>query len=427
MPDTKRKKNESQYRFENGQLHICKGSFEMVIQGWNPPTATRRTQQGSEWEPFNPDFQLIRPYRRRKKGGLSDREESGGQQTFDFFDSAVSRAHHAKPKESLAEQRKKALDSFRFSLPREVASALEPFRVRQWNLLMLLYHDPGSIDLVKSNPTLAFFLAQKLNGDVDLIRSLRCSSMRQREILSLVEFPSSNAAVKLIKKIQPASITSDNWETIGRLLRSELSKEKTPLGHLSRINLGVMEIVNDPVASAAVGSKLLEDVANDHREKYRGRVVHMINSALEMQEELTVKREVTFFPDLQRLYDVHERVTSQYRRRARQLREVEVASLSGEFPPPPFAGIPELIEPVNCPGDLVDEGEEQGNCVASYARRIMKGNLFIYRVLKPQRATLSIVKKNKKWVVGELEAKFNTAASDETETRVRQWLEMVQD
>jgi hypothetical protein len=250
--------------------------------------------------------------------------------------------------------------------------------------------------------------------------------MRQREILTLLGYPNSKAVVKLINKIQPASITADNWKSIISMLGTELAKDKTPLGHVSKINLGVMEIVVDPIASNAVGPKLLEAVANDHREKYRGRVVHMIRSALEMQEDIQVRRKVAFFPDLQRLYDVHERVTGQYKRRVRQLNDAELAAISGSFEAPPIAGIPGKIEALTSPRELVDEGEIQGNCVASYAKKMITGKLYVYRVFGPERATLSIVKKRSGWEIGELEAKFNSPASRETEDMVRDWLEQSQ-
>lgn len=423
MSTTTANNTENSYLFENGCLHFRKNSIEAKIYAWDPPKAEFRSRGSREWETYIPDFQLVRPYRKKKrKSGLTPKEKDAGQQVFDFFQQTVETPPVKKAPLTLNEQRRKALDRFRFALPKDVAKALEPFRVRQWMMMQMMYHDPDSVDLALSNPALAFFLAQKLNGDTGMIRSLKCSSMRQRDILALLGYPATRAAVKLVSKIQPASITTDNWRLIVDMLNTELKKDKTALAHVSRINLGVMEIVVDPVASSAVGSKLLEAVANDHREKYRGRVVHMIKSALEMQDDLQLDRKVSFFHDLQRLYDVHERTTSRYKRRVRQLNDAELAAMSGTFDSPPLPGIPGQIEPLTCPRELVDEGEIQGNCVASYAKKMVTGKLYVYRVLSPERSTLSIVKKKQGWEIGELEAKYNTAASKETEASVKTWL-----
>ena len=50
------------------------------------------------------------------------------------------------------------------------------------------------------------------------------------------------------------------------------------------------------------------------------------------------------------------------------------------------------------------------------------GQLYCYRVLGPERSTLSIVKKKRGWEIGELEAKYNVAASKDTEKLVNDWL-----
>lgn len=415
------------YFFLDGHLRILKGRKEIKIRGWDNPIALQRTPSLSPiWEPFVPDFQLIKPIKKSKNAtdGLSAEEQTGGQQTFDFFHYAI---HHSPPVKlaTTAELRSQALDQFRGSLPSEIARQLENFRVRQWPMLMMFFHDPASIDLAKVNPALAFYLAQHLNADAELIAEKKYSQLRQKELVGLLDLPKTNTTVRTLGKIRPGSITTDNWESLLVMLRGELKKPKTPLAHLAVINGGVLEIVADPVASAAVGNKLLEEVSNDHREKYRGRVIHMIRSALEMQEELQVDKKVTYFRNIKRLYDVHESVTTRYRTRMQQLSDAE--SFKGDFSNPPIPGIPGEIEPITSPRELVDEGEIQNNCVASYAKKVAKGELYIYRVIGPdERATLSVVNKNKKWEIGELEGKRNSAASKDTEKRVQHWLKNFQ-
>ena len=413
---------ENSYQFVNDYLQLKKNSSEIKIKGWAAPSAKRRSPAAPGWTSFAPEFQLVRAVQKDAKSGLTPGEQAAGQQVFEFFPKAVINESASAPPTTLAEQRKAALNQFRNSLPEQVAKALEPFRVRQWMMLLMMYYDQGSIDLAHSNPALAFLLAQHLDGDIEKIKSLQCSRMRQRDILTMLGYPGTRAAVKVVSKIRPSSITTDNWRSIVSMLGIELAKEKSPLGHVSNINLGLMEIAVDPVASSAAGPKLLEGVAKDHREKYRGRVVHMIRSALEMQEDLQTERKVTFFHDLQRLYDVHERVTGQYKRRVKQLNDAELAAISGTFDDPPFPGVEGKIEPLTCPRDLVDEGEIQNNCVASYARKMMTGKLYVYRVMGPDRCTLSIVKKKHGWEIGELEGKYNVAASKQTEKMVKDWL-----
>ena len=66
----------------------------------------------------------------------------------------------------------------------------------------------------------------------------------------------------------------------------------------------------------------------------------------------------------------------------------------------------------------------QHNCVAGYAERVAGGDTYIYRVLAPQRATLSLVRwSGGGWPIGELLRAGNSPVSAATRRSVREWLE----
>lgn len=409
------------YSYANGALHLTKDSMEMRITGSPVPRAVMRRGRGSCWHPFIPEFRLVHPYRPEKVRAATARHP-GGQRHFAFFDETASTAPDRRL--TPAQLRKRAFDHFRFSLPKPFARVLEPFQTHQWPLLMFLTHDAGACELAEANPALAFILAQKLGSDRGLIASLDCSALRQRDLMAILGLPSLNSAVNLFRKIDPASISGDNWPAIVTVLTKELAASKSRLSHLPSINYGVVEILAHPEASRAASAYLLNEVANDRSENYRGRVVHMITSTLRMQDELRTGARCNEFASLARLRTVHDEVSENYRRRVRQLIEAnELAEY--HFFSPPLPGIPGRIEPITSAAGLVDEGEEQGNCVANYAQRVKDGHTFIYRVLHPERATLSIVLKTPfgGWEIGELEKRYNTDTSPETEEFVQAWLD----
>ncbi|NIP98238.1 MAG: hypothetical protein GWO24_34440, partial [Akkermansiaceae bacterium] len=71
--------------------------------------------------------------------------------------------------------------------------------------------------------------------------------------------------------------------------------------------------------------------------------------------------------------------------------------------------------PLTTRSQLRAEGRAQSNCVASYSRRVKNGALYVYRVLWPERCTLSLVKRrNGLWVLGELKTAHNSRASAKT-------------
>lgn len=415
------------YSFTHGALRLVKDSMELRVTAMPVPRAVMRRGRGSCWEPFLPEFRLVHPYRPARTGtgpraAAGKKAGSADQLCFDFFDDTIDR----DPLRTLtpAQRRQRAFDQFRFSLPKPVARVLEPFRTHQWPLLVLLHHDPGALELAEANPALAFVLAQKLKADHELIAALRCSSMRQRDLLEVLGLPASPAAVNLFRKIAPASLSGDNWTSLVGVLQDELAAGKSRLNHLPSINSGVVEILADPRASRAATPTLLSEVARDRSENYRGRVVHMITSTLRMQDELRTGDRCREFQSLARLRTVHEEVSENYRRRVRQLIDANEHA-NDPFFSPPIPGIAGRIEPITSAAGLVDEGEEQGNCVASYASRVAAGHTFIYRVLHPERATLSISMKTPfgGWEIDELETKFNTDASEETEAYVQAWLD----
>jgi hypothetical protein len=413
--------SEPGYSYTNGALHLVKGPVQMRITAAPVPRAVMRRGRDSAWEPFLPEFRLVHPYRPERIKPLKIAEPTD-QLLFDFFEDAAGTAPNGTLNSTRI--RKRAFDHFRFSLPKRHAHLLEPFRTHQWPLLTLLAHDTGAADLAEANPALAFILAQRLGADREMIAALKVSTMRQRDLLDILDLPSIPVAVNLFRKIDPVSINGDNWRSIVEVLKTELHSSKSRLNHLPAINCGVVEILSDPRASRAAGNVLLGEVASDRSESYRGRVVHLITSTLRMQDELRNGAPCREFANLARLRSVHEEVSEHYRRRVRQL--IEANELTGNhFFSPPLPGIPGKIEPITSAAGLVDEGEEQGNCVASYAAKVRNGHTFIYRVLSPNRATLSLSLRTSTglWEIDELEGRFNTDATPEVEEFVEAWLE----
>lgn len=92
---------------------------------------------------------------------------------------------------------------------------------------------------------------------------------------------------------------------------------------------------------------------------------------------------------------------------------------------PAFPPVPPVraIEPLTSVEALEEEGRAQDNCVAAYAKRIAQGSTYIYRVLWPERATLSLVRDEAgNWARGELEIRGNVPASPKTARFVDEWL-----
>ena len=92
------------------------------------------------------------------------------------------------------------------------------------------------------------------------------------------------------------------------------------------------------------------------------------------------------------------------------------------LPPPPM-GDSEEIQAIQTHRELWEEGRRQHNCVATYVGRVTSGSVYIYRVLKPQRATLAIVRQRAWWHIEELKGTCNQPVDQATFQAVKVWLD----
>ena len=92
------------------------------------------------------------------------------------------------------------------------------------------------------------------------------------------------------------------------------------------------------------------------------------------------------------------------------------------FPLPPVPGTSDIVPLVNSDA-LSEEGEQQKNCVRTYAKWVAKGEGHIYRVLRPERATLAIAKgPDGNWQIAQLKLACNQPVAEQTRKTVEAWL-----
>ena len=185
--------------------------------------------------------------------------------------------------------------------------------------------------------------------------------------------------------------------------------------------LGVMELILTPRVRPLLTPALLEEVAADPKEKYRGAVAAMICDTLAMRDELGDIRPLAVLSSVTRLRQLHADFSADFQK----LEKLRTAH--GALPLPPLPGIMGKIVPLRTQAELVAEGREQKNCVASYTAGVAAGKCYIYRVLHPSRATLCIRRQSDgNWGISELEASCNRTAGKVTRDFVNEWLEPFQ-
>jgi hypothetical protein len=319
---------------------------------------------------------------------------------------------------SLGEQRRRAFDQFRFSLPKPAAARAEKFQNRQWALLRLFHAREQSLELAEQNPALCFALANHRHFNdwrASLETVVNASGCRLREIAGWLGFPSTEGAVRILGKLAPESASVELLQPLRKLL--ELPEAAKLLAHLPKLNAGVLAIVIDPQLRAASTPQLLAEVADRDAEKYRASTAILLDQTLRMLFVTHPQRGTPRIQSGDRLRAMHDEISVEYRRRKPPVGE------DASLPTAPLRGTPDIV-PVQTVRELVAEGEAQDNCVATYVDRVRRGHVFIYRVLKPERATLSIVRgPDGDWEISELEVRSNRRVATATREFVEKWLD----
>ena len=219
------------------------------------------------------------------------------------------------------------------------------------------------------------------------------------------------------------------------------------LAHLREINEAVLELVVFWRIRDLITPRLLHEVSQldgDHGEMAPGDIIHM---GMEILGEIKSRRRIRPFTNLAQVYRFQEKMDALYQQyvwrqeearrlieeararrqeeqrvRRERAREKRSEMAKRPFPPPPIPGTEHII-PLTSREELKQEGRQQSNCVGSYSSRVLSGDTYIYRVLKPERATLSIVyRADGCWRRSQLKTKGNRAVRPETIRLVDSWL-----
>ena len=298
----------------------------------------------------------------------------------------------------------------------------------------MLRHDPGAADLMHSNPVLGFALAHKMDGDAEMFAHLKVGTMRRRDILAVLDFPDSAGAVKWMAKVPPESVTGESLRWVRRLFCSGDEMIVKWMGHLPVLNYGVLRLMSEESLRPSLTTQLLTEVAASGRENYEAWTAGRLLQIGELRQQLAEHFDVRQGAELRTLPRVDsqaalERLLRETEARWQEMQrdqlegKVSQAPASAAFPAPPVPGISGQIEPLTEASELMVEGAEQDNCVASYADRVRAGVTYLYRVMFPQRCTLSLSKgEDGSWKIGELEFSENRPANQSTRDFVEAWL-----
>lgn len=405
--------NGTVFHEESRKLYIFRSESIEVMRAWPNPIAWKKTHSYPRWVYFRPEYTFPSGKLESKIRRLSAAYEIRGQLLLPFF----------KPKEEV--ERIIELNWVRWftTVPMEIRNILSRFRDRQWYLLVLLARcGPAAMDLVRSNPALAYALASNwvfhkppVKKPLRSVRALLNVGKNQRDILAWLGFPHRESHRKLLMKINPIALTITSLLYLRKSMEDECTMKA--LRHLDQLNTGVIRIATDPHLLSHVTPTFLQEISALKKENRNAKTAHVLMDSIRMFQ--CIMPEYRKFPmvrSLGKLNEIHESL----------LHDLKLVIKGGviniPFPKPPVEGTEHII-PITNSRDLVEEGRIQKNCVASYLEDIIiDRSVYIYRVLSPERCTLSLERKDTGLVIDQLKQSCNKPASFQTHQQVRKWL-----
>lgn len=401
------------YEAETGKLVVFTKSRVTVMKPWPRPQAWEKTRARPTWRHARPDVKIPRGDLSRRIADLRAPSEGCGQYLLPF---PVFRNYWRAHRSDLAQ-----LEAF-LPVPAEIRDLVTRFPSRQWHMLSLLARcGTAAADLAASNPALAFALASnwvyhqpRVQRPLRSARVLLRRGKKQREILAWLRFPDTEATRRIVAKIALPALEVRRLLYVRQSLPDPASHKA--MSHLARLNAGAIRIATDRALLPLAPPPLLDEIAHHVDEDHAPRAAYLLQDSAEMFRLMHPRR--TFGPparDLARLRTVHDALIDDFNR-------IGPIDLDAAFPDPPVAGTAQ-IEPVDSALKLVEEGRVQRNCVASYLDRIVRHRqVYIYRMLWPERCTLALRHRGGAWVPSEMARACNQPPSEAAVQAVREWL-----
>lgn len=398
------------YDCKTGKLYVFTSSSITVMKTW-PPVAWKKSRRKANWTHVRPKIKIPCSDIEGRIRQLTTTVDEDGQLLLPF----------CLPFEQI-DYSELAWLKWYANIPIEIRDIVCRFPKRQWHMLSFLARcGHGAYDLTISNPALAFALASNwvyrkpaVQRPLRSARALLKPGKKQKDILDWLQFPGTDSSRKTLAKIVPSAIDIPVLLYIRQAMNN--AKMRKAMSHLQRLNAGTIRIATDPDLLLFVTQNLLEEIANLRKEDQRPKAAYILRDSVIMLRLLSPNRSrISPVRCLSQLESMHHSLID-------DLNRADIIDREIPFPAMPVKGN-EYIEPITNGHGLIAEGRIQNNCVASYINKVaVQQQVYIYKVLWPERCTLALQRRGGKLVLVELKRAHNRSASSKTRRAVEKWL-----
>lgn len=308
------------------------------------------------------------------------------------------------------------------AIPQDIRNKISIFDYLQTSLLQISSRCEASIDLLCDIPILLWIIVEAFQNEIiSFENAKRLVSKKRKEILQELLKKGTNSDVKFLKKIKLLHGTKYELQIIKNAVQN--NRLVFRFRHWETIPIHILAVIE--CCPNLFESKLIQLLADKHYEQLADAVADTKKIQMLWQDIFYMTEVLNLHDAVQRMNDCKtvEALEQLHDSWVALLNQQKVINGFGEpFPMPPIPGNNDIYPILNS-GDLMAEGKLMHHCVSGYVNKIKHKECYIYRVIRPERATLEIRGSEKSARIGQLKLSCNQMPSHETFAVVSDWFE----
>lgn len=308
------------------------------------------------------------------------------------------------------------------ALPADVTSVLRQFSSLQCRLLHVIGQFPECAEMAGSAPIL-FWLASNTLGPAPSKANVRKLYTRRRvSILELFCAASSRSHLKFLSKILEFGYSFKDLELLRLILNDGEFLKK--VRHYRQINWPVLKVFYSQRYVMDLGCAKDCLAADSCRDAFRYlykvcRDIRDIRMMCKMLECENPERQVFAMKSPFQIRNLHDKIA---RELSKKEKETIIAHYGENFPPSPLKETKD-IEYISNVDDLLEEGLVMRHCVGEFVYQALRGDVLIYRVHAPERATMAVQRSaDGDYRIEQVKLYRNGKASKEAWEIIKRWL-----
>lgn len=319
------------------------------------------------------------------------------------------------------------------SIPQDIVDAIGPIQHWQFALLQWVSMDQRAADLIKSAPLLLWLLYhhhKKFPEKWSDERWFNVLDLKRHEIFHEMFGWSSKSIIRALGKIKLSNGGIRDLHAIyyfctdGEYLKDTAHMNVIPV-HLLMVMRKYLDcgkfFERFKVEDYPGGTK--KALADAKAFTVLVRETAMVIAMLYGPNRTKHMRKPYTCSSIEQLQKMHDQLTYRLNMKRDQQQLKQMRHQYRNFPVPPLPGT-NMVQAVSNIDLLLNEGQEMNHCVASYVNKIMRRECYIYRVYRPERATLEIEIVRGIPKITQFKLKDNHSPSEKSWKMVRQWLKV---